>query len=81
LVGIRREWERFRSLVEAGEGRRLPVASETTYIHVRPKARNARDRDLAPGGFDVIKKAFWLNQPYLEQILDERGALTPPTPP
>jgi DNA mismatch repair endonuclease MutH len=80
LEGIRLEWERFRRLVEAGEARRLPVASETRFIHVRPKGRNATDRDQAPGGFDVIKKAFWLNQPYLEQVLERHGALTPPTP-
>ena len=37
------------------------------YIHVRPKARNARDRETAPGGFDVIRKSFWLNSAYVEE--------------
>ena len=80
LERIRVEWEHFRALIEAGKARELPKPSETQYIHVRPKARDARDRDQAPGGFDVIKKCFWLNQPYLERILAERGALTPPPP-
>jgi DNA mismatch repair endonuclease MutH len=75
LDGIRREWERFRALIERGQAREMPKASETTYIHIRPKARDARDRDLAPGGFDVIKKCFWLNQPFLERVLAQHGAL------
>jgi DNA mismatch repair endonuclease MutH len=78
LDGIRREWEHFRHLIEIGHARHLPPASETKYIHVRPKARDARDRDPAPGGFDVIRKCFWLNQPYLERILDEHDALIAP---
>jgi len=78
LAGIRKEWERFRSLIAAGQARELPKASETRFIHVRPKGRNVLDRDPAPGGFDVIKKSFWLNQRYLETILMEHGALTAP---
>ena len=80
LVGIRREWETYRDLIAAGEANRLPKASETRYIHVRPKARNARDRDTAPGGFEVIRKSFWLNQRYLESVLAEHGDPTPPRP-
>jgi DNA mismatch repair endonuclease MutH len=78
LLGIETEWERFRSLIEHGRALELPPASETTYLHVRPKGRDASDRDQAPGGIDVIKKCFWLNQSYLERVLGERGALTPP---
>jgi DNA mismatch repair endonuclease MutH len=78
LQGIKREWERFRSLIERGRARDLPKASETMYIHVRPKGRDSRDRDQAPGGVDVIKKCFWLNQPYLERVLAGHGALDPP---
>jgi DNA mismatch repair endonuclease MutH len=80
VAGIRQEWERFRTLIAAGQARNLPKASETRFIHVRPKGRDAADRDQAPGGFDVIKKSFWLNQPYLERILTERNALKPPEP-
>ncbi len=80
LDGIHQEWERFKALIEAGEARNLPLPSMTQYIHVRPKARNAQDRDQAPGGFDVIKKSYWLNQRYLEEILRDRGVLTAPRP-
>jgi DNA mismatch repair protein MutH len=74
------EWERFRKLIELGQARDLPKASQTDFIHVRPKGRNAADRDQAPGGFDVVKKCFWLNQPYLERVLAEHDALTAPPP-
>jgi DNA mismatch repair endonuclease MutH len=73
LVGIRREWETYRDLIAAGRADRLPKASETRFIHVRPKARDSRDRDTAPGGFEVIKKSFWLNQRYLESVMAEHG--------
>ena len=73
LVGISLEWEEFRRLISAGLARQLPKPSQTTYIHVRPKARNARDREIAPGGFDVIRKCFWLNQAYVETIIHEHG--------
>jgi DNA mismatch repair endonuclease MutH len=78
LLGIQAEWERFRHLIEIGQSRDLPKASETMYVHVRPKARNAADRDPAPGGFDVTKKSFWLNQAYVSRILEANGALRPP---
>lgn len=78
LAGIASEWERFRHLIELGQARDLPKSSETTYIHVRPKAQNASDRDIAPGGIDVIKKCFWLNQPYVGRILEANDALRPP---
>ncbi len=80
LEGIGREWEAMRSAIDRGEAARLPKASETKYIHVRPKARDARDRDPAPGGIDVIKKSFWLNQRFLERVLRDHGALTPSPP-
>lgn len=77
LSGIAVEWERYRRLIQEGEARRLPPASDTTYIHVRPKSRNAADTDPAPGGFDVTKKCFWLNQRYVERILDAHEARQP----
>jgi DNA mismatch repair protein MutH len=80
LVGIQREWETYRDLIADGEANRLPKASDTRYIHVRPKARDSRDRDMAPGGFEVIRKSFWLNQRYLESVIAEHGHVTPPRP-
>ena len=80
LVGIRREWETYRDLIASGHADRLPKASETRFIHVRPKARDSLDRDSAPGGFEVVRKCFWLNQRYLEAVIAEHGDATPPPP-
>jgi DNA mismatch repair endonuclease MutH len=77
LQVIAAEWERFRSLIESGQATALPTASQTQFIHVRPKARDSRDRDIAPGGFSVIRKCFWLNQRYLERVLAEHDFLPP----
>jgi DNA mismatch repair endonuclease MutH len=80
LVGIRQEWEAYRDLIASGQAAALPKASETQFIHVRPKARDSRDRDMAPGGFQVIRKSFWLNQSYVWTVLAGHDALTPPPP-
>ena len=80
LDGIRLEWERFRRLIESGQARDLPKASQTRFIHVRPKGKDAADREQAPGGFDVTRKCFWLNQPYLERVLAEHDATTSSPP-
>jgi DNA mismatch repair endonuclease MutH len=80
LEGIRSEWERFRSLIEQGQARQLPRASATTYVHIRPKGRNAQDRDPAPGGIEVTRKCFWLNQPFMRRVLAEHDALSAPPP-
>ena len=66
---IRREWELFRIEIERGRALQLTPASETTAIHVRPHSRNARDTDDAPGVGQVIKKSFWLNRPFVSEIL------------
>lgn len=69
LTEIGREWEMFRRLIEQGRADTLPKASETRYIHVRPKARVAADQDAAPGRIRVTKKSFWLNQGFVGQVV------------
>lgn len=80
LEGIQREWEQARQLIEVGRADQLPKASATSFIHVRPHGRDATDRELAPGGVDVMRRSFWLNQRFVERILAEHGALTRPPP-
>ena len=66
---IRREWELYRIEIERGMADRLTPASETVAIHVRPHGRNAQDTDDAPGIGPLVKKSFWLNRPFVAQIL------------
>ena len=69
LDGIRAEWKLYRDLIRAGHADRLPTATETRYIHVRPKAANSRDTDDAPVIGPVVRKCFWLNKPFVRDIL------------
>jgi DNA mismatch repair protein MutH len=71
LAAIRAEWEQFRAEIAAGQDQHLSPASKTKYIHVRPKARNARDTDDAPVVGPTVKKCFWLNQGFIAQVLAE----------
>jgi DNA mismatch repair endonuclease MutH len=73
LEGIAREWTMFRDEIRAGHALDLTPASRTTYIHVRPKARDGRDTDIAPQLGPVIKKCFWLNKAYVEAIIRSAG--------
>lgn len=66
---IRREWEIFRLEIREGRADHLMPASETLAIHVRPHSRDARDTDDAPVIGPVVKKSFWLNQPFVRDIL------------
>jgi DNA mismatch repair protein MutH len=66
---IRREWELFRTEIERGGSASLTPASETKAIHIRPHARDSRDTREAPGAGQVVKQSFWLNRPFVQQIL------------
>lgn len=69
LNGIRTEWEAFRREIAAGRATSLTPASATSYIHVRPKARDSRDTDMAPVVGPVVKKCFWLNRDFVQRLL------------
>lgn len=73
LDGIRLEWEMYRNEIAGEKAARLTPASRTRYIHVRPKARNHADTDLAPGVGPVIKKCFWLNRPFVQTLILSAG--------
>jgi DNA mismatch repair endonuclease MutH len=74
LAGIRGEWLNIRQLIRDKKALELPHESESTYIHIRPKGRNSKDRDPVPGGGTVTKKCFWLNKRFIQRIVLESGA-------
>ena len=69
LATIEREWTMFRDLIRDGRADNLPTESTTEAIHVRPHGRDASDRDPIPGGGDQVKKSFWLNKRFVQEIL------------
>lgn len=74
LNGIECEWRDYCRRIQAGEANKLPGASQTKYIHVRPHARDSQDTEQAPRVGQVVKKCFWLNQNFIaEQIAEYAG--------
>jgi len=47
----------------------LPKADFNNICHIRPKARNSKDKVALPNGDKIIKQAFWLNNTYIENII------------
>jgi len=66
----RRVWLRTKRCV-AKDARFLPTSSDSHVAHVRPKARNSRDRELTPQGTKLVKKCFWLNRDYIASVLKD----------
>lgn len=71
LVGIENEWRSYSRRIKEGDADKLPGASQTQYIHVRPHARDSDDTEEAPRVGQVVKKCFWLNQDFMAQIVNE----------
>jgi len=47
----------------------FPQSTENQVAHVRPHARNADDKIMCPDGELRMKRSFWLNQRYIEQVV------------
>jgi len=75
LNGIKREWRDYGRRIQAGEANKLPGASQTEYIHVRPHARDSDDTEQAPRVGHVVKKCFWLNQDFMALIVQEHNGV------
>ena len=55
-----------RVLIDAGN---LPKMSESHVAHVRPKARDGKDKLMTPQGDMQVKKSFWLNNGYIAKVI------------
>lgn len=65
----RRVWEETRLRVSVN-ARWLPGARESHVAHVRPKARDASDTEPTPQGEWLVKKGFWLNNRYVQDVIE-----------
>lgn len=61
-------WERTRDQVKI-DARHLPRISDSPVAHVRPKAINSLDTLPTPQGECLVKKGFWLNRGYIENVI------------
>ena len=62
-------WRDTRDKVRKGDDEHFLKQSETRVCHVRPKARNAADTMPTPQGGEAKKYCYWLNRPYVLDIL------------
>lgn len=66
---FRREWTRARDAIRGG-GVRSPLRqSETLALHVRPHGRDGTDLTNTPTGVRVVRKSFWMNRRFVQEIL------------
>lgn len=47
----------------------LPSPGQNGLCHVRPKAKNAKDKVKLPDGQYITKQAFWLDREYIAEII------------
>lgn len=63
-----RVWQETKRRV-AVDCTKLPKESESAVAHVRPHARNKKDTFPTPQGTQEVKKCFWLNRAYVENVV------------
>jgi hypothetical protein len=56
----------------------LTPGSKTNYIHLRPKSADGSVDDVDPKGNKTQKLCFWLNQSFVQRLLQERSGLKKP---
>lgn len=68
----RKVWEETKRRLLAGEDT-FPAAVDNPVAHVRPKARNAMDRERTPHGSELVKRCFWLNRSYIQSVINSEA--------
>ena len=69
LSEVRRVWEKVKESIRNGDYENLPKKGENRVTHIRPHAANARDTIIGPDGRPHLKKSFWLNNTYIEELI------------
>lgn len=77
---VRLMWYRGRKVLKDGVeltvssrgiSNNLPSAKENHVTHIRPKARDGKDKVQLPDGQEITKQAFWLNKEYIAEIVKD----------
>lgn len=73
-------WRRGRKVLQdgveltvgaRGVSNNLPSAKENRVAHIRPKARDGKDKVLLPDGQEITRQAFWLSREYIAEIVKD----------
>ncbi len=70
-------WEDTRNKIMNGDYKHFINASKKRIAHVRPKGRNGASLMETPQGTFEKKKCFWLNNEYIQEIVDNRTPFRP----
>lgn len=77
---VRLMWRRGRKVLKDGVeltvrsrgiSNNLPSAKQNHVIHIRPKAKDGKDKVQLPDGQEITKQAFWLNKEYIAEIVKD----------
>lgn len=66
---VKKVWIETQKRIRQGK-EELPKMSEDPVCHVRPHARNKKDRLITPTGTMIGKKSFWLNSKYIQNQIE-----------
>ena len=69
LKEAQKVWKKTVSQINLKKADELPKMSESKVLHVRPHAQNKLDTFPTHYGKNVIKKSFWLNAKFIENIV------------
>jgi DNA mismatch repair protein MutH len=72
---MREEYERYRRAIGTQPPDRWPTAAATEVLHVRPHGRDKQDRRPLPTGGNHVRSAFWLNQDYVQRLIERSRPL------
>jgi DNA mismatch repair protein MutH len=72
LEAVRTVWEETVQRVNAGRTD-LPKIRENKVAHVRPHARDSRDKISMPDGTEAVKKAFWLSKKFVKEQIQNQS--------
>lgn len=67
---VRPAWEEVVQKIKNSDADGLIAQSDDRIIHVRTHGRDANDTDELPNGKQSTKKCFWLNQSYIQKVLE-----------
>ncbi len=66
-------FDKTRHMIRTGHADALPGEKDNSVGHVRPHARDGKDKEKTPKNGMQVKKCFWLNKQYLKQQIDRAG--------
>lgn len=65
-----RVWQKTVSFINEGRYDELPKISDSRVAHVRPHGKDSSDTIETPQGTQEIKRSFWLNSKYIQQVIE-----------